>query len=277
MVSKKKVFYVLLAEAEGVEAEFFVNDVPIVRRSGEGAMTDYSGPCNQDLVPGWNVITAVIGPGSTPSSTLRGSPGRRLATLEKARVQVRLMRYPEGAVAGAPGGDLLAQLEWEAPDLARPITLPRVVSAAVDLGPLGGRWRWQDATPLTLDAPTLREVRAFLETLHGLLSKKDLPRFLALGQQRLADVERAYGRRPGEKAAEIDNAVKGELAKPDWGMLPLEPEAWDLRLCGGNRLIDCVRRDGAPILREKPRAPTNISVEWPVRVAKLDGVWCVVR
>jgi hypothetical protein len=276
-MAKKKVFYVLLAEAEGVEAEFFVNDVPIVRRSGEGAMTDYSGPCNQDLVPGWNVITAVIGPGPTPSSTLRGSPGRRRVTLEKARVQARLMRYPEGAVSGAPGGDLLAQLEWEAPDLVRPVTLPRVVSAGVDLGPLGGRWRWQDATPLTLDEPTLREVRTFLETLHAMLSKKDLERFLALTQVRLSDVERAFERRAGEKAAEVLNAVKGEVAKPEWGMLPLEPEAWDLRLCGGNRLIDCVRRDGAPILRETPRAPTNISVEWPVRVAKLDGVWHVAR
>lgn len=277
MASKTKVFYVLLAEAEGVEAEFFVNDVPIVRRSGEGAMTDYSGPCNQDLVPGWNVITAVIGPGSTPSSTLRGSPARRQATLDKARVQVRLMRYPEGAVSGAPGGDLLAQLEWEAPDLARPITLPRVVSAGVDLGPLGGRWRWQDATPLTLDEATVREVTTFLETLHGLLSKKDLARFLALTQARLSDVERAYKRRSGEKAAEVLNAVKDEVQKAEWGMLPLEPEAWDLRLVGSNRLVDCVRRDGAPILREKPRAPTNISVEWPARVAKLDGVWHVVR
>ena len=39
------------------------------------------------------------------------------------------------------------------------------------------------------------------------------------------------------------------MATEGWQVLPLEPEAFDLRLCAGGRLVEAVNRDWLPSVR----------------------------
>ena len=92
-------FYVLELHAEGCQAEFWLNDLAVIRR-GEGVGQDYNGQCNHQLVPGRNELTVVIQPGSHPSVALTGEPARQRDVLGRAVVQATLSSYPYGAVVG---------------------------------------------------------------------------------------------------------------------------------------------------------------------------------
>lgn len=286
-------FFVLELHCEGTaRTEFWLNDQPvIVRGDGPGLGRYLAAQSNHLLVDGTNELTIVVEPGPTPSLAL-GTPGERrrrgpiLGASDEgilgARASMKLVRYLEGMVVGDRRGAVLASLAWEAPDHGGDLSWPQAISTKVDLGPVaGGPWRWQSAPRLALDASLRAEAAALLERIGAALTKGDAAAFLALTAPRTADLARAYRRPLAEKEAELRRLVVEEAATPHGGATPLEPEAWDLRLVGDGRLLDCVRADGQAILRgppkETPGLPGGLRSTYELQLARLDGRLQVVR
>lgn len=274
----RRTFYVLETHVQGCVAEISLNDQPIIRRGdADGMGRYYGGPCNHSLIPGENVLSVLIEPGPTPAQAESGAPRARRALEAPAEVSARLVRYLEREVVGSPAGEVLIDLAWESPELAGALPWPRVIAGRADLGPLFGRWKWQDVAPLTLDPPTVAAVRTLLVDFHAALRAKDLDTILALSRIRLDDISRAYQLPAGQQEAEIRQNTQFYMDEPSWGVQPLDSGAFSLRLVGGRRMVDCVRTDWDPIVREAPRPPDGLANTWPLMVAPIDGTWRVVR
>lgn len=274
----RRTFYVLEAHAQGCVAELSLNDQPIIRRGdGAGLGRQFGGPCNQWLVPGENVLSVLIEPGPSPDQAEGGGPRARRALEGPGEVSARLVRYPEGEVVGSPAGEVLIDLSWESPELASALPWPQVIAGQADLGPLFGRWKWQDVAPLTLDGPTVAAVRALLGDFHAALAARDLDTVVNLSRVRIDELSRAYQLPAGQKEAEIRQNTRFYMDEPSWGVQPLDSGAFALRLVAGRRMVDCVRADWDPIVREAPRPPGDLANAWPLLVAPVDGKWRVVR
>jgi hypothetical protein len=280
VAQKDIVYYVLECEVRGVEAEFHLNDVPVIRR-GQDIGRFYSGQCNHLLVDGVNELAVLVRPGPEPALALAGgADGRRPAVLQDkegpATLSASLCRYPFGAVAGGPDREELMRLDWTARVDGRPQMFPLAVAAHQDLGPLFGRWQWQDAPQVALDEADRAAVRTLLLELHMALQAGDPEPFLELSAVRLEEAERAFGLAPGSKAAHIRKVTEQEAQEEWWGMQVLQPADFALRLCGPGRLVECVARDWLPILREKPDMEGGFST-YSMFLARLDGQWRIVR
>lgn len=270
----EKVFYVFECTAEGCVAEFYLNDIPIVRR-GPDLGQFYAGQANQYVCDGANEITIVIGTGSTPSRALAGdSPARQQIALNNARASARLARYPFGSVVGGPDAQELMRVDWDAgTDLTKYV--PLVAGASADLGPIYGSWTWQSAPAVGLDSDSRNEIRDFLNLLAGTLAAGDAGPFIEAGSSRLADTERAYSLKPGERAEMIRRITAEDAAQPWWGIVPLDDSQFDLRVCGRGRLVECIGRDWLPILREKPDPEGGFGT-YSMFIAKIEGAWHIV-
>src|SRR4051812_3796246 len=98
-------FYILECKAEGCEAEFFLNGVPVLTRGAPrwGAFTGV--PVNPLVVDGENSLEVVVRPGDVPSESRTGPFGpKQLVPCKDEFVQAKLVRYPIGAVVGGPDG-----------------------------------------------------------------------------------------------------------------------------------------------------------------------------
>ena len=64
---------------------------------------------------------------------------------------------------------------------------------------------------------------------------------------------------------------------PDgFGFEPLDPSSYDLRLCGGGRLVEVADRKGRPVLKENPLGPQGDQHQYDLLLARLQGSWQVV-
>ena len=74
-------FYVFECLARGCVAEFYLNDIPIIRR-GSGVGLEYGGQVNQYLVDGTNELTIVVNPGPVPgeAGSITTVDARKVAT-----------------------------------------------------------------------------------------------------------------------------------------------------------------------------------------------------
>ena len=270
------IYYVFECAVDYCSAEFYLNDIPVVLRSQDGGRL-FGGQINELVVDGVNEIGAVIHPGPQPGRALTGKEGKRDRFVAKdAKVFAALSTYPPGAVVGGPDRRQLIRLDWEADPESWPEVFPKVVSTTEDLGPCLGEWQWENAPRLILDKDTRQEIVYFLGTLHKSLADGDPEPFLEASTIRLAEVEKAYGLKPGTKAAHVRKVTLRDAAQPWWGMQPLNPEAFDLRLCAGGRLVECIGRDFQPLLKERPDEDGGVGM-YDMLLAKIEGQWRIVR
>ncbi len=271
-------FYVLELRAEGCVAEFFLNDVPVIRRGdGDGLGRELNGPHNHLLRPGRNELSVVIRPGPRPSEALTGPGGRRRwAPLAMASATARLAAYPFGAVVGGPSARPLIELEWHSPDDGELRPWPQVIGGAADLGPLWGPPVWAEAPQLTLDGRTRAEVHGFLSDLHQALERHDWEAFFAASRPRLAQIERAYQLPGGSKEGHARKVFQADATREGFGFVAPDSDSYDLRLCGDGRLIECVGLDWQPLLKENPLGDDGAQSQYDMFLAKLDGAWAIV-
>jgi hypothetical protein len=271
----EQLFYVFECTTEGCTAEFYLNDIPIIRR-GPAFGPFYAGQANQYICDGINEITIVISPGSRPGRALTGDSSERTRTTFKdARASARMARYPFGAVVGGPDAKDLLRVAWESGSGDSSRYAPLVTGGSADLGNIFGAWAWQSAPAAILDDQSRREIREFLTSLAASLAAGDAAPFVAAGAARLADTERAYGLQPGERAEMIRRITKEDAAQPWWGIQPLDEAQFDLRVCGRGRLVECIAADWLPILREKPDPEGGFGT-YSMLLAKTGGAWQIV-
>jgi hypothetical protein len=275
MVNNKKIFYVLECKTSGINAEFYLNDIPIERRGKEFG-NFYGGPCNQYLVDGVNEMSAIIIPGEIPSESLHSKTGRKRIKLEeKVEVKAELSIYPFGSIVGGPDKKVLMSFDWQL-ESNQWMVFQKVISSRADLGKLFGEWEWQKAPRIELNSKTLKEIYKFIEELHKSLSVGDPEPFLELGALRLKDTDKAFNLIPGEKADLIRKVTLDDSEQYWWGMEDLNPEDYDLRLCANEKMVEVINKKWKPILQESPDEEGGVGT-YSMCISKIDDKWQIVR
>ncbi len=270
------IFHVLEVRVENCVAEVYLNDIPIIRRGNDYGL-EFGGPVNQYMVNGLNRLEIVVDPGPVPAEALTGTAGcRQCFTPDKeARAWAALSTYPKGAIIDGPDREEIVALEWK-PENNRPHCFPLVCSASIDLGEIYKAWQWQSAPRLTLDDETLREVSDFVIGMHGSLAILDFERYVELSKHRNEEGDFAYQKMPGTVAQQL-LSMRGYIEDdPGWGMATLKPDEFSFRLCGNDRMIECVAKSGEPVLEELADNEGSIS-RYPMLLSKIDGEWLIVR
>jgi hypothetical protein len=269
-------FYVLECTAEQCVAEFYLNGIPIMRRGVEGG--EFCGvQVNHLLVDGDNILELTAFPGPVPSLSRWGEfgPRQRRGSTAAEKIKMSLRKYPFGATVGGSEAEELARLEWQgSPDDVRERAFSLQTSA--DLGPMHGRWSWQDAPALTLDAAEQLELSELLDGLAAAIQVGDPGPFLAASETRIQETSRAYSTDPAERRAMINRGIFVDAGAPGFTVAPLMPSDFDFRLCAEGRMVELIAKDWQPILRAGPDRQGCYSY-YDMFVSRIDGAWQIVR
>jgi hypothetical protein len=276
-------FYVIECRANGIDAEYLINDIPVIRR-GDAIGTIHTEPVNHLLIDGNNRISMVLRPGPTPSESLSGKGGIRDFGSLEGKASMRLARYPRGAVAGGPDGVELMRIDWPlSPEQLKKILedkplplFPLNLTVFHDLGQLYGKWRWQSAAPSRLDRRDRDEILELLTKIHTSLAAGDPEPFIEASQVRFQEISRSYEKPPAMKVAQFRQLLAAESREKWWGMQPLTPDLIDLRPVAEGKVVDCVNKDWLPTLRSK-QGPDGAIDYFNMMVCKLDNRWQIVR
>lgn len=270
-------FYTVELTVSNCTAEVWLNDVPVYRRGQEFGVFA-GGPFNELVRDGRNELTLVVEPSPRPRSALLGEGGARARRPpgQGATAEAILGRYPRGASVGGPDREVLARAAWEARADGQPTFFPRVEGATAELGAVFGPWAWEGAERLTLDEALEDEVEGLLDELHGLIEVFDWAGLATRTALRSGEITRAYALPPGEKASELFRVLESESSKPGWRLSPVDRSRFDLRLCGGGRMVECAGRDGEPLLRCEADEKGDY-VSFPTFVSRIGGALTVVR
>ena len=266
-------------DLEGCTAELWLNDIPISRLVAEFRRVE-STAVQQYLFDGPNRLELLIEPGTTPAVS---RTERRELLRPKARVSGRIVKYPDGADLGPENGEVLAEVNFLAEELAPkpgdpvgPAWFPRSVSTDKDLGKVAGRWAFQDAPVLTLNDELVAEASAVLEEVAAAIARGDAVTFMALLSDQHADVLRAY------PAFTLDRIRADVVDYVSWfsrakqPVLPREPEKYSFRLAAGGRLLQCLCKDWEGCVRMVSPDDGGIS-PYPLFLARLGGRLRIVR
>jgi hypothetical protein len=260
------------AEVSGALAEFYVNGIPSWRRIGRPGERFASVPVHQHLVDGSNEIELLIEPGPTPSSARVPREPHRAAGIEAF---VRLVRYPVDVYPGDASGEVLAEARFRGEE-GRDEPFPYVLRAEADLGPLFGRWAWQDADPIAITATVRNEVEELVRRVHEAFAAGDPMPIVMLCDLCFAEGSRAYPARSAEALASgFAESLRESAQQPDWEMVPLDPERFDFRLCAGGRMIECIDRDWQPTVRSRPQADGDFP--FPMFLSRIGRELVIVR
>jgi hypothetical protein len=259
---------VLRLESVGVAAEALINGVPVAR-TGPGLRVA-TVPIHEFTLSGGNELELIIQP---PPPGEAGVPEPWVSDGQSG-ASLRLLLPRTGQLAHPENARTLALLEW-APVAGDVSEVPASVRQAVDLPIAFPRWRWLDA-PVVDDPQSLRgPIATYLQCLVVGLMRGDVEPLLLAARLRLEDLAQAYQRSLADDVGRLRLQVQQLHARQP--LKPVMPKADTLRLrtVAGGRLLECLTPEGTPAL-QSPVADGG-RVEWPVRVAVIDGRFYVLR
>lgn len=233
----------------GCMLEIWLNDIPVLRVDSdeEGFV---SLPMHSYLVDGLNVLEVVLAPGVKPSQS-RIPPALRKPDAG-AHCQVSITRYEVDDFTGE-GGQQMFGISW--PQGGRiEESFPLVLRASGGLAALFGPWAWQTGRVLNL-VNDARKIAEALAAAHQAFRSGDGLMLATQCDLYLREEARAYPAWSVEKLRGrlIRSVEKNGL--PGAEVDPLVPDEYDLRLCAGGRLVECVDRTWHPLLRAKGPDP----------------------
>lgn len=273
-------------EVRGCRAMLLLNDIPVMTIGSSHVLAQRL-PVEQFIVPGGNRLEVVVEPGSTPSRAR--TEGRIIEAKDlgkEPRVSGKLVRFQgefeHGQKDMTPTIDdpeVLTAVLWEWPldDTGRAfVTFPQSLLAEVDVGATRGRWRWQDAPPLTLDETLRAEVSAFLREVEEAFRGQREDVMWELSRQQSEDLQRCY---PGLTEEFLRRDLGNILAHYHRGQDPVlmhDPKALDLHLCAKDRLVNVVDRDWSASFRLRDPDDSSV-IDVPMFLARVDGRLHLVR
>ena len=191
----------------GGTAELQLNGLPVMRlEPGSGRIPVENAAVEHLLVPGLNELRLLVEPGPRPS--LAASP--RVAKPYRAMsVTGRLMRVAADANTGPTDGQTLLDVAYRwSEDDASWRDFPENVVRTADLGPVHGKWAWQDAALLTPGHALSAEAVSFMTALDSAIMARDSGRMLELSALQDQDVLRAYPAwTPAQLRAEVEELL----------------------------------------------------------------------
>lgn len=206
---------------------------------------------------------------------------------------VNINMYEVGVVAGADDPETLISFSWnsrEAEEILReknpqfPLAEENVVGAQLfpiwlttegDVGEMFGKPQWLNAKPQTLDEETIEEVMQFVFFIRDLIEEGDAAPILDISTEMYREVAAAYDISAEERIGLFRKLLEQESEKPYWIFETPEDEDFSLRLCGNNRLIECVGPDWKPVIRGVPSPEGRFL--YPMYIGKLDEDWLIMR
>lgn len=276
MSSQDELFYVLECTADNCIAEFFVNDFPIAVR-GKSFGHFHGAPANEYIINGVNEITMVLYPGDRPAKSLAGieTERKRVVPLDDAKASVRVCTYPKGAIVGGPDAKELLLMEWKAePD--KPVTVPCVRSATVDIIHPLGPWVWEGLPSLAWNDETESDVRSVLEELHMAFSGAMLEPFIEKCRHRFIEIDQAHYFPEGSRAERASELLPEKLEDPEWAMEPIESKKPDFRLCAKGRLVQAISEDWQACLRSVPDEG-GLQIFFSMILGLIEDKWQIIR
>lgn len=197
-----------------------------------------------------------------------------------SRCLCRLMRYPVGAVQGDRSGQSILAVAWDANSIfntlrEEPQPYPRWARAKGDLGAMFGQYAWRSADALRAEAATFDAARRFIGDIREALMIGDTDGVLGPSTAKFDEVARAYGTTGDERRRLFRQIVDSQAPKDEWLFEDPEPGDFSLRLVGESRLIECVRPDWRPIVRQIPNPEGVFTL--PMLIGRNRGEWRIFR
>ncbi len=259
---------VLRLESIGVVAEALLNGVPLARTSAARHVVTL--PIHEYTKAGGNELELVIEPpppGATAAPEPRISDG-------KCGASVQLLLPRVGQVAHPDNARTLARIDW-APPLDEVTELPATLRQLADLKISFPRWRWLDAPVVAQPSDVLGAAATYLQGLVLGLQRGDPEPLVLASRMRLEELAQAYQRSLADDVGRLRLQMQQWHAKKP--LKPAMPKADTLRLrpLAGGRLLECLGPDGGPALHSE--LADGGRVEWPVRLALIEGRFYVLR
>lgn len=193
-----------------------------------------------------------------------GGPDEKTGELKPpapdAEVKVAYAEYQEGDFPG-DGGILHSQFKWQRsqfPDEPLPSRYFHEFEVNWDLGP----WNWEVVPPINKehDRPAFEEA---IRACHSAFQSGNGASLLEWFEPYIEDELNAY---PARTREWVTGPLMKDIAsnvEPGSVVAPLHPQDWALRFCTGDRLVECVDRQGRPLLRADRPDPKG---SWALRI-----------
>lgn len=264
---------VLKLDAQGCEAEAWLNGIPLARVNA--ARPRAVVPIHEYTLAGANRLELVVWP--LPAAALdKPPPPQKLVADGTSSAHLRILLPRVGNAADEATARTLAQLDWTLPKgqaYEAPVSLTQEIPLPVSFP----RWRWLDA-PLAEPTPALQQ--AALSLLQGFaegLASGEVDGYLAATRFRTEELALAYQRSPEEALSRLRNHLAALYAAEEGlTFVPLEPDGLVLRRLAGGRLLECLDASGQPALRTPPDAQGKAQL-FPLRLAAVEGKLYVLR
>jgi hypothetical protein len=249
------------------QAELYLNDIPLARVGGN-LQSWAAVPVMEYVVDGENLLTVMLGIGSTPSAAKSEREG---ATCEPGiDVAARLVLLKEGEMARPGAGELLAELTWTS-EGGEP--LPMNVFAYLDLGKQPDRWAWESADVLTLDSAPYESAAQFISEIAAAYTSTRPEPIIKVAGPKHSEAGVAY---PEYGDIDFDDMFREQMTEaaeaPNWKPYALPRDQYDLRLIADGRMIEAVARDWRPIVRME-----DGDYAFPMMIGRVNGEWLIMR
>ena len=262
--------YLARIKADNTRVEVRVNDIPVGTFHPGEARDTAEVPVNEFLVSGANRLSVIFHANRRPTQVLQPwNPLDDAATKlgQPASLEVQVVREDPGRASGAT----VQSVSWSGPAAPLPVRGER--DFQVHTAPPA--WVWTRAQRLQGDAAG----GAFrvLAELHRMLAAGETARLLAVMAVKLREITTgAYGVPEANLRNGLLQALGTCAGDPAWILQPCAAGDVDLRLVGGDRLVECMRPDGLHALTYIHRE-THETFFLPAMLGIADGAWQVLR
>lgn len=255
--------YILHVDALGVDAEVWLNGVPLFRER-HGGRRGYESKVNMYIREGQNDLRVLVRPAVDAEGRWVTGP---------QTFELQMLKGFLGSEIG-PEGLLIVHPE---PVPGRGFArngLVHLWQGSFEVTEAFGAWTWELNAPGLPTASDRDAIGALLAMLHSAFVARDADMLDRLLWYKSEEICRSLGLARERWDQWQSEEFAERFGSPDWAMEPIDLDALVLHPYADGRLIAVTNRDGRPVLRgADPSTPFSLEPMF----AFVDGHWYVVR
>jgi len=217
--------------------EALVNDIVILRKN-EKDITTLSCPIHEFVLTGENTL----------GLNVRPYAGAEFES--SAQVHLRIANFEEGEFLHFDQGSLLGEIQFSLDLFAKDTPKTSYAQVARFLAKSTGHWAWQKAGIMVLNDQVISSLNKLMGSIHRDFQNKIPTRLLPMAEPRMQELAQCY---PMEDLAARRQNMNEYITAPEdkrvRSLIPLDIKNLGYRLAAGGRLIECIGRDGLPLIR----------------------------